>query len=251
MRSSKFWQNHFQQNLTKQRVDWNQPVGIKKEEKEQIFYSLQAWQLGETSDGSHLLAAAEKYAKKIGDPNYVEAVKLFIKEEQKHGSNLGRYIDLIGESRKKKDWGDSLFRKVRYFNTSMELWTITVIIVESAAQIFYQALKDATSCNLLKQICADILKDEAYHIKFQNERLKSIFQRKSFYSRAFSIGLYGILFFAVIHAVWFGHKKAFKAGRVSKSNFMQRMYFKFFNSMRFLHQKEVIRPRAMETVLFI
>jgi hypothetical protein len=53
----------------------------------------------------------------------------------------------------------------------MELWTVAVIIVESTAQIFYQALKDATKCTLLKQICTDILIDEAYHITFQTERL--------------------------------------------------------------------------------
>jgi hypothetical protein len=35
----------------------------------------------------------------------------------------------------------------------METWTLAVIVVESAAQIFYQSLKDATGCRLLKQIC--------------------------------------------------------------------------------------------------
>ena len=96
----------------------------------------------------------------------MKAVDLFIQEEQKHGENLGKYLDAIGEARVKSDFGDSLFRSVRYFNTSMELWTITVIIVESAAQVFYQSLHDATGCDLLKEICVDILKDEAHHIKF-------------------------------------------------------------------------------------
>ena len=87
---------------------------------------------------------------------------------------------------------------VRYFNTSMELWTITVIIVESAAQVFYQALHDATKCTLLQEICVDILKDEAHHIKFQNERLFVILNRRPFYTRAFSVTWYCLLFFVVI-----------------------------------------------------
>ncbi len=37
-------------------------------EKENILYSLKAWQLGETSEGKHLLAAATKHAKKIVAP---------------------------------------------------------------------------------------------------------------------------------------------------------------------------------------
>jgi len=162
-------------------------------------------------------------------------VKLFIKEEQKHGRNLGRYIDSIGESRLKKDWGDSLFRKVRYFNTSMELWTISVLIVESAAQIFYQALHDATDCKLLRAICMDILIDEAHHIKFQNERLLQIFENKGFYSRSIRIGLYGVLFFLTIHAIWFGHNKVFKAGGLSKKEFMRQMCYKFFSSLKYSH----------------
>jgi len=98
-----------------------------------ILPSLQAWQLGETSKSEHLIAVSTKYSHKINDPEYVSAVKLFIKEEQKHGNNLGRYLDKIQQPRVKKNWGDTLFRKVRYFNTSMETWTPAVIVVESAA----------------------------------------------------------------------------------------------------------------------
>jgi hypothetical protein len=235
LHNSLFWQNHFRHNLTKQRINWNQEAKLSDTEKQTLLYSIKAWQLGETSDGKHLLAAATKYAAKINDPYYVDAVKLFIKEEQKHGANLGRYIDLLGEQRSKKDWGDTLFRKLRYFNTSMELWTITVIIVESAAQVFYEALKNGSENKLLKEICSDILQDEAHHIKFQNERMYFIFQRKSFYNKAISLGLYAILFFGTIHAVWFGHKKAFIKGGVSKPEFMRSMYYKFLKSLQFLH----------------
>lgn len=235
--TSQYWIKHFQNNLQKQRVSWEQSPQITDDDKKLILDSLKAWQLGETSDGKNLKAAARKFSNKVNDPNYLKAIDLFILEEQKHGENLGLYIDAIGEIRKKKDWGDSLFRMVRYFNTSMELWTITVIIVESAAQIFYQALKDATKCPLLKEICSDILIDEAHHIKFQNERLHQIFNQSSFYLKAFSVTWYCLLFFVTIHAIWFGHRKAFKAGGVSKDDFMQRMYYKFFFTIRFIHRK--------------
>lgn len=236
--TSAFWKQHFQHNLTLQRIDFDQQPQVSDTELRKILYSLKAWQLGETSDGRHLLAAARKYAARIGDPEYVEAVQLFIREEQKHGSNLGTYIDRLGETRARSDWGDTLFRKVRYLNTSMELWTITVIIVESAAQVFYQALHDATECPLLRSICTDILMDEAHHIKFQNERLWTLFQGKGFYNRAFTLLLYSFLFFGTIHAVWWGHRKAFRAGGVQRGEFMRRMYYKFFSTVRFLHKRE-------------
>lgn len=239
--SSAHWERHFRQNLTDRRVDWSIPPAISTTEKERILYSLKAWQLGETSDGSHLLAAARRYATRIGDPYYVEAVRQFILEEQKHGANLGRYIDTIGEQRTFKDWGDTLFRKVRYFNRSMELWTIAVIIVESSAQVFYQALHDATRCTLLRSICDDILKDEAHHIKFQNERMWIIFQKKGVYNKALSLLLYSVLFFGTIHAVWYGHRRAFKAGGVDRPEFMRAMYYKFFSTVKFLHRRAPTR----------
>lgn len=235
--SSAFWRAHFEENLTHQRIDFCQRPRITPEQKRAILYSLKAWQLGETSDGRHLLAAAGRYARRIGDPLYVEAVKLFIREEQKHGGNLGRYIDALGEQRTRKDWGDTLFRKVRYLNRSMELWTITVVIVESAAQVFYQALHDATTCPLLQSICTDILLDEAHHIKFQNERLHILFQRKGFYNKALSLLAYSVLFFGIIHAVWYGHRRALRAGGVDRATFMRRMYYKFFGTVKFLHKE--------------
>jgi len=245
--TSSFWKNHFRHNLTKQRVDWSLTPQITQEEKENILYSLKAWQLGETSDGKHLMAAVNKYSVRINDPEYPEAVKLFIKEEQKHGSNLGSYIDKIGAQRTQKNWGDTLFRKIRYFNTSMEVWTITVVIVESAAQVFYKALHDATHCALLKSICTDILIDEAHHIKFQNERLFILFQQKSVYVKALSMLCYAALFFLTIHAIWFGHHKAFRAGGVSHAEFMKQMYYKFFRSMQFLHANYADEQVSSET----
>src|SRR5579863_2771043 len=140
MQTSQQWISYFQQNLQVKRINWLQQANITEAESKAILKSLQAWQLGETSDGKNLLRASTVYAERIGDPYYIQAVQLFINEEQKHGNNLGAYLDLIGQSRIKKDWGDSLFRRVRYFNTSMEWWTLAVIYVESTAQIFYQSL---------------------------------------------------------------------------------------------------------------
>jgi hypothetical protein len=221
------WILHFRQNAMQYRVDWTLDPNIIEEEISSIIYSLQAWQLGETSDGSNLLKAATKYAHSINDLEYIEAVKLFIKEEQKHGNNLGLYIDAIGEKRITQDWGDSLFRKIRSFNTSMELWTLTVIVVESTAQIFYQSLKDASNCTLLKQICTDILIDESYHITFQMERMSTIVEGKTEFGKRWRKWFYKLFFFSTTLVVWFAHKKSFKAGGNSFKSCWKKMSLKY------------------------
>ena len=129
--SSRYWIEHFTRNAGIRRVNWDLVPAITAAEKRRIVRSLKAWQLGETSDGAHLLLAATDTRKPLGTP-ISDAVRLFIAEEQKHGRHLGRYLDLIGEPRLTKNWGDTLFRRVRYHNASMELWTLAVITVERA-----------------------------------------------------------------------------------------------------------------------
>jgi len=227
MQTSENWVRYFTQNLQQHRIDWSIAPNLSLEERENILKSLQAWQLGETSDGASLIKAATKYALKLNDENYVEAIKLFIKEEQKHGNNLGKYLDLIGEKRIKKNWGDSLFRKFRGLYTDMEFWTIAVITVEGSAQIFYQCLKDATNCKLLKQICTDILIDEAPHISFQIERLHTIFNQKSRLMKYLTYKYYYVFYFSTSLVVWHAHKKLFKAGGVDFKRYWKKMSLKF------------------------
>lgn len=232
MHNSKYWINYFDRNLKNERIDWTIKPALNETEKESILKSLQAWQLGETSEGKNLIDAATKHALQLQDPDYISAIRLFIKEEQKHGNNLGRYLDLIKEERIKKDWGDSMFRKIRGLNNNMEFWTIAVITVESTAQIFYQCLKDATGCKLLKQICTDILVDEAAHITFQIERLSLIYCHKNVLTRFVSYYAYGVFFFSTALVVWFAHAKLFKAGHVNFERYWIKMKLKFNKTIK-------------------
>jgi hypothetical protein len=226
MKTSQQWLSYFLQNIQVKRIDWNQPAGISENEIGVVLKSLQAWQLGETSDGRHLMKACRKYSSSIHDSFYVKAMELFIQDEQKHGYNLGRYLDLIGRPHIKRNWGDTLFRKIRHFNSSMESWTITVIIIECAAQVFYQSLKDTTNCKLLKQICTDILLDEVPHIQFQRERLSVIFGAKAYVGRNLSYRFYKIFFLLVASVVWMAHRKLFRAGGNTFKKYMAIMRFK-------------------------
>ena len=216
------WKRHFRDNLEKRRVDWQQVACLDASRDRKTIRSLQAWQRGETSDGSHLFRAAEKYARRIDDPAYLEAISLFIKEEQKHGENLGRYLDAIGVSRLDFDFGDWLFRRVRYFNTSIELWTVSVIIVETFAQIYYASLAKASGCPLLGDICKDILTDEAHHIRFQSERLHTLLRSRSRPARWLSIFSCRFLLLTVTISIWIAHAHVFKRAGLGFHGFRRR-----------------------------
>ena len=153
------WVDYFGANAARPlSVPWEAGVGATPEELCRITDSLRGWQLGETSDGRHLLAAAANYAAKLGDPGFLDAIRLFIAEEQRHGEALGRFLDLAGTPRATWDWGDSLFRAFRYVLPRMEIWATVVVMVETHAMIYYaasDARRDRRSPSNLPTILAD------------------------------------------------------------------------------------------------
>src|SRR4051812_13839068 len=61
--SSLEWLEYFAANAERCRpIPWETGAGVTPEELDAIARSLQAWQLGETSDGRHLRAAAACFA---------------------------------------------------------------------------------------------------------------------------------------------------------------------------------------------
>ncbi len=213
VRSSSEWVAYFDQNAAALRtIPWESGAGVTGAELSAIAASLRGWQLGETSDGSHLLAAARHYAAGIGDPDFLDAVRLFIAEEQRHGGNLGRFLDLAGVERAGSDWGDALFRAVRYALPRMEVWATPVVMVETHAMVYYNAVRRATRSPVLRAICEQILADEVAHIRFQCERLAILHRRRPRWLLKLTLGLHRPMFAGITVAVWCGHRRALRAG---------------------------------------
>jgi hypothetical protein len=216
LKTTQEWLDYYTANANSQlSILWELGPEITELEVDQIASSLQAWQLGETSDGSHLLAAAQKYAGQTNDPKFVEVVHLFIAEEQRHGSNLGRFLDLSGVPRIHQNWGDTLFRAIRYFLSEMEIWATSVVMVETMALIYYQAIRSATRSTVLRQICRQILKDEVSHLRFQWERLALLHRNRPKWLRSITYLVQYFLFFGIVIAVWLDHHQALQAGGYS------------------------------------
>lgn len=211
--SSDEWITYYTENAESQRqIPWQNGLDAPREEVEKISASLQAWQLGETSDGSHLMRAAKAYVHFSGDQHFLSVASLFIKEEQRHGEMLGKFLDLAGYQRVKRNWGDSLFRLIRYSFENMEVWVTPVIMVETMALLYYRAIHDATRSSVLQAICLQILHDEVAHIRFQYERLAIIHRKRSRIMYSLTMSFQRLLFAAITIAVWGGHRQAFTAG---------------------------------------
>lgn len=218
--SSAEWVAYFRHNAANLlALPWDDGPGATAPELEPVLASLRAWQLGETSDGRQLTASAEAYAVETGDPDFVDAIKLFIAEEQRHGETLGRFLDLAGVPRKKWDWGDAVFRVFRHFLARIESWATVVLMVEVHALVYYAAVCRATPSPLLRRICAQLLRDEVPHIRFQCERLAAIRRTRGPVRGALTTAVERTLFAGVTLAIWAAHRGALRAGGLTFRRF--------------------------------
>ncbi len=207
------WVDFFRGNALKERpIPWAGGAEVTAAELAAIGRSLQAWQLGETSEGRHLRAAAARHAARVGDEDYPTAIDLFIREEQRHGEMLGRFLDLAGVGRLKADWGDRLFRAARYWLTDMEVWTTPVVMVETLAMVYYNAIRRATSSRLLRTLCSQILADEVPHVRFQCERLAQLLRDRPRLGFWLTMLVQRLGFLVVVLLVWLGHRRALRVG---------------------------------------
>ena len=108
------WCDHFLGNADRQLpIPWDAGCGLSEQQRAALIPSLQDFQLGESSEGKHGLARAAAYGRRIGDPHYAEAVRLFFAEENRHAAYLARYLALAGTTTIGRSWTDFVFRRVR------------------------------------------------------------------------------------------------------------------------------------------
>jgi len=206
------WRDYFLRNAqTLLDIPWERGAEVTDTEKEAIAESVREFQLGESSEGRHLLQAAQDYAARTGDPDYVEAIRLFIREEQRHARELGRFLTLAGIPLASKSWPDTVFRWLRH-RVGLEVTVSVLITAEVIAEVYYQALRDSTGSTVLRRICEQILHDEAEHVRFQCERLAILRRDRSRWQVLAAHGLQRFLFWGTCFVVWHKHKRALKAG---------------------------------------
>jgi len=209
---SERWADHFRRNREASLPpSLDDSASLTDAERKVITSSVQAFQLGENSEGRNLLHAAQAYARKCNDPAYVDAIRLFIAEEQRHALYLAKFMAIEGIPRIKKNWTDSVFRLLRK-PMGLETSISVLLVAEVIAAVYYDALRESTSSPLLKRICDQILRDEDHHIRFQSERLGTLRKHRSRLYSAISNTIHRVLFFGTCFVVWREHRRVFRAG---------------------------------------
>jgi len=206
------WCRYFRRNATQLlEIPWEQGVTLTPAERDAIAESVREFQLGESAEGRHFVGAAKAYAARSGDHEYVDAVRLLIAEEQRHARELGRFLDLAGIPRARATWSDGVFRWLRK-RAGLEVCVAVLLTAEIIAKVYYDALAQASDSLVLARICAQILRDEEEHVRFQAERL-GLLRAARFAPAVFlSHAMHRLMLAVASLVVWRKHRHALRAG---------------------------------------
>ena len=198
-------------------LPWSHPQGLTNHERKVVTASIQQFQLGEGSDGSGLIRRGRASRLAVLDPNFLPSLELFIREEQRHSRHLAAFLEREGVALLHQHWVDRVFRRLRRF-AGLELCLRVLVMAEIVAVPYYTALERATGSVLLRRICANVLSDEADHLRFQAENLERLqSSRRSFpkmerlFWRCFQL--------VTLLVVWREHGEVLRVGGYNRSTF--------------------------------
>jgi hypothetical protein len=201
------WRDHFQRSLSQElppveHDPWSHA------EAALLSSSLAQFQLGESSDGLHLLRYAREMGERERDPWLAEAVALFIQEENRHSRWLGEFLKAQQAPLLQRHWIDQVFRAIRK-PLGFGCMVAVLVCAEIIAVPYYESVRRATRSRWLRTICARILEDEAHHLRFQAGNLCRVYKESRVPLRRW---LHDALLAAACVTVWIDHGKVLRAG---------------------------------------
>ncbi|MGE7766578.1 hypothetical protein [Peribacillus sp. NPDC096540] len=230
------WRDYFQENkMNVQQVNWSDAYKLSKHELQTIYKSIQQFQVGESSEGKFLIKAAKDYLVDQHDKSYLQALTLFIQEEQRHARDLGLFMKKQHIPIIKKHWVDQVFRRLRRF-ANLEQSITVLLTAEIIATVYYDALKQVTSSGDLHDLCGQILRDEAKHVEFQSHTIKRLSKHRNKCLKKSISFLRMFLLAGTLLTVWVYHYKVLKAGGYSFLKYFRSAFNEFYRSEGLINQ---------------
>jgi hypothetical protein len=231
--SSQRWCHFFQRRRhTLLAIPWERGAELTLAERELIAPSLREFQQGEGLEGGLFFPCARAYAESSGDRDYAEAHRLFMAEEQRHACDLARFLTLAGIPLLTERSFLNRFFSWCGSRGGLGLTVAIIAQVEVIALVYYTALRRATGSAVLRRLCAQILREEKQHIRFQAERLAMLRRGRPAFRLALSRALDVLLFAGAALACWSGHRRVLRAGGFSLLAFWRQGWRTFRTAAR-------------------
>ncbi len=237
------WIAFFRHNrLNRPEPRWNAPINIKLEARALLEQSLREFQLGDGGGPASLIAwNVMKYRK--SQPGLGEVIDLWFEEEKEHSRLLGGLLQRYGVEPIAQHWSFSLFCSLRrWLGVKFELQILTLTELSSTA--YYWLLLRHCEDVGLRDVCSLILRDEAGHVAFQNDRL--------FCSGAPGRGLWRWLWqgqfllsgTVAATVLWLSHGNCLRTLGVTTARFYSEAWRQFGRFLRKLQTRAKLQERA-------
>jgi hypothetical protein len=221
------WLAYFRQNrLDRRGIAWHEGVPLHPRLREPLARSLARFQLGESSNGARLLAAALQLSRKTGDEAYGEAIAMFIAEEQEHSHLLANVLQQMNVPLLRRHWTDSLFRQCRHLLGFYEEISV-LLMAEIIALKYYGVIRNGCGAPVLEIVCEQILADEKFHVRFHCERLHEEIVRQRWPVHLACWLALSAMFAGASAVVAWDHRRAFTALGGSAIEFLRDSWANF------------------------
>lgn len=226
------WLEHFRGNpayhrLIEADIDWDASLRLDEPTRQAFIRSFQRFELGESGDGKHLLSKAALQ----GDPAYLAALGLLVREEQKHSALFRRGLDHLDAPSLQAHWSDAAFtalRRMLGLRTELGLF----LIVESVAMGYFAALAERAPDPVLRGIGRRIATDEQDHLRFQIDRLRRGFARTPRAGRMLIGVAWGVIAGGAAAVLAVDHGPALRACGFSPARYWRQAMGEFRRSAR-------------------
>lgn len=216
LKDSTAWLDYFERNrLDRPEPDWNRPTPFPPTVAARLARSLAHFQLGESCEGTALLAGVRR--KWPDDPDYIAAMALFVAEEREHARLLGHLVTRLGGTLVTKHWTDRCFTVARHaLGVGFEIQA--VMVAELVGGAYFRLLR-STGDPVLRQVCELMVRDEDQHRRFHVDRVVVAQFRWSPLRRALWTAQFKLLFRVALLAAWTDHRSALGAVGISRRLF--------------------------------
>lgn len=213
--SSRAWRDYFRRNgEARLEFESGAPLDVDPGKAPALIASLQRFQIGESGEGEHLIAAADR----TGDPDYAEAIRLFIAEEQDHARRLAHVVTRLGGALLDSHWSDRVFvflRRLMGLRTEL----MVLLIAELIARRYYRAIYDGARDPDVELMCRQIMHDELGHVRFHCDYLYHAFDGTPGWARTAIHFCWTAAFRATCLVVMLDHRRALQACNVPLETF--------------------------------
>jgi hypothetical protein len=216
LKDSSAWLDYFERNrLHRPEPDWDRPTPFPPPVAARLARSLAHFQLGESCEGTTLLAGARRTWP--DDPDYIATMTLFVAEEREHARLLGHLVLRLGGTPVTKHWTDRCFTMARHaLGFGFEIQA--VMVAELVGGAYFRLLR-STGDPVLRQVCELMVRDEDQHRRFHVERVVIAQLSWTPLRRALWTAQFTLLFRAALLAAWVDHRSALRAVGIDRRLF--------------------------------